>query len=136
MGFVSNTWSQTVDMRAQGLRDRGFLVLKVDNRGSDRRGLNFEGAIKHDMGNLEVIDQAEGVQWCVNLGLADSKRVGIYGWSYGGYLSAMCLMKAPDVFKCAVSGAPVTSWDGYDTAYTERYMGTPESNPTGYKSSS
>merc|ERR1712217_883061 len=88
------------------------------------------------MGNLEVADQAAAVKWGAQQGLTDSKRVGIYGWSYGGYLSAMCLAKASNVFKCAVSGAPVTSWDGYDTCYTERYMGTPEGNPKGYKTSS
>jgi len=134
--FVANSWGMTVDLRAQALKDRGCLVLKVDNRGSNRRGLAFEGALKHDMGSIEVEDQAEAVRWCVRQGLADEKRVGIYGWSYGGYLSAMCLAKAPDVFKCAIAGAPVTSWDGYDTCYTERYMGTPESNPKGYKTSS
>jgi len=134
--FVSNSWMMTVDLRAQAMRSRGCLVVKVDNRGSNRRGLHFEGALKHDMGALEVEDQAAAVRWCVGEGLADEKRVGIYGWSYGGYLSAMCLARASDVFKCAVAGAPVTSWDGYDTCYTERYMGTPESNPAGYKSSS
>jgi len=134
--FVANTWMMTADLRAQAMRSRGCLVLKVDNRGSNRRGLAFEGAVKHCMGSLEVDDQVAGVRWCAERGLADPQRVGIYGWSYGGYLSAMCLAKASDVFKCAVAGAPVTSWDGYDTAYTERYMGTPESNPDGYKSSS
>merc|ERR1712151_1418430 len=98
--------------------------------------MGFEGAVKHDMGSVEVEDQAAGVKWCVEQGLTDKHRVAIYGWSYGGYLSAMCLVKAGDVFKCAVAGAPVTSWDGYDTCYTERYMGTPESNPDGYKRSS
>jgi dipeptidyl-peptidase-4 len=134
--FVSNSWSMTVDLRAQAMCSRGCLVVKVDNRGSNRRGLDFEAPVKHDMGNIEVEDQAAGVRWAVAEGLADESRVGIYGWSYGGYLSAICLAKAPGVFKCAVSGAPVTSWDGYDTCYTERYMGTPESSPKGYKSSS
>lgn len=134
--FVSNSWMMTVDLRAQAMRSRGCLVLKVDNRGSNRRGLAFEAPVKHDMGSVEVDDQAAGVSWCVDQGLADRSRVAIYGWSYGGYLSAMCLAKAGDVFKCAVAGAPVTSWDGYDTCYTERYMGTPEGNPEGYKSSS
>lgn len=134
--FVSDSWGMTVDLRAQAMRGRGYLVLKVDNRGSNRRGLHFEGALKHDMGSVEVEDQAAGVRWCVSQGLTDPKRVGIYGWSYGGYLSAMCLAKASDTFKCAVAGAPVTSWDGYDTCYTERYMGTPESNPKGYETSS
>lgn len=134
--FVANTWGMTADLRAQALRSKGFLVLKVDNRGSNRRGLDFEAPVKFDMGNVEVEDQAAVVRWCADKKLADPKRVAIYGWSYGGYLSAMCLAKAGDVFKCAVSGAPVTSWDGYDTCYTERYMGTPSSNEKGYKTSS
>lgn len=66
-------------------------------------------------------------------GLADPARVGIYGWSYGGYATAMCLCKAPSTFRVGVSGAPVTAWDGYDTHYTERYMGTPEENAEGYR---
>ena len=110
-------------MRAQYYRRRGYLVFKLDNRGSARRGLAFEAAIRHDMGNAEVADQAAGVAWLVSEGLTDPARVGIYGWSYGGYLSAMALMKASDVFAAAVAGAPVTSWDGYDSHYTERYMG-------------
>jgi dipeptidyl-peptidase-4 len=132
---VQDSWGQTVDMRAQYLRGLGYLVFKLDNRGSARRGLAFEGAIKHDMGNLEVRDQVEGVQWLAAQGLADPERVGIYGWSYGGYMSAMALVRAPDTFKVAVAGAPVTHWDGYDTHYTERYMGTPQSNPEGYAAS-
>jgi len=80
-----------------------------------------------------VDDQVAAVEWAVLCGKADPTRVGIFGWSYGGYLSAMCLAKAPMVFRCAVAGAPVAAWDGYDTHYTERYMGTPLSNPEGYK---
>merc|ERR1740123_2420293 len=118
------------------MRSQGVLVLKVDGRGSNRRGLHFEGALKHDMGSVEVDDQVAGVNWCVRQGLTDAARVGIYGWSYGGYMSAMCLAKAPDVFKCAVAGGPVTHWDGYDTCYTERYMGLPSKNVDGYKRSS
>ena len=130
---VSKSWGMTVDMRAQALRDRGYLVFKLDNRGSARRGLAFEGAIKHNMGDLEVKDQAEGVRYLVERGLADPARVGIYGWSYGGYMSAIALMRAPETFKVGISGAPVTHWDGYDTHYTERYMGTPASNAEGYE---
>mmetsp|Transcript_53163 Transcript_53163/g.140506 ORF Transcript_53163/g.140506 Transcript_53163/m.140506 type:complete len:167 (-) Transcript_53163:36-536(-) len=84
------------------------------------------------MGRIEVDDQAAGVAWCVSKGLTDPARVGIYGWSYGGYLSAMCLARAPQVFSAAVSGAPVSHWDGYDTHYTERYMGHPVTNAAGY----
>ena len=133
---VTNAWAMTADLRAQHLRSRGYLVLKLDNRGSDRRGLVFEAPIKHDMGHLELLDQIAGVRWAVGAGLADGARVGMYGWSYGGYMSAMALARHPDVFKVAVAGAPVTHWDGYDTHYTERYMGTPASNPGGYKISS
>jgi len=136
--YVQNGWSlATADLRAQFLREQGFLVLKCDNRGSDRRGLAFEGAIKGDLGRLEVDDQVAAVEWAVSHSLADPARVGIMGWSYGGYLSAMCLARAPSTFRCAVAGAPVTSWDGYDTHYTERYMGgTPQSAPEAYERSS
>jgi dipeptidyl-peptidase-4 len=131
--IAANSWSQTVDMRAQYLRSRGYLVFTLDNRGSSRRGLAFEGALRHDMGNIEVRDQVDGVNWLVAEGLADPERVGIYGWSYGGYIAAMALARAPDTFKVAVAGAPVSHWDGYDTHYTERYMGTPQSNEAGYE---
>lgn len=124
------------DMRAQRLRSLGFAVLKCDNRGSSRRGLAFEGVIRDQLGCFEVQDQVAAVQTVVRMGIADPQRVGIYGWSYGGYLSAMCLCRAPDVFRVAVAGAPVTSWDGYDTHYTERYMSTPKLNPVGYRESS
>jgi dipeptidyl-peptidase-4 len=133
---VTNSWGMTVDMRAQYLRSLGYLVFKLDGRGSARRGLAFEGAIKHDLGNLEVQDQVDGVRWLVEQGLTDGTRVGIYGWSYGGYMSAMALARAPETFKVAVAGAPVTHWDGYDSHYTERYMGTPTSNADGYERSS
>jgi dipeptidyl-peptidase-4 len=145
--LVSNGWGRvsadvasidgpSINMRAQYLRSLGFLVFVLDNRGSPRRGLAFEGAIKHDMGRVEVEDQVDGVRWLVEQGLADPERVGIYGWSYGGYMAALCLARAPETFKVAVAGAPVTHWDGYDTHYTERYMGTPQSNPQGYAASS
>lgn len=133
---VTSGWDMTVDMRAQYLRSLGYLVFKLDNRGSARRGLAFEGAIKNDLGNLEVQDQVDGVKWLVDQGLADPQHVGIYGWSYGGYMAAMALVRAPETFKVGVAGAMVSSWDGYDTHYTERYMGTPASNPAGYASSS
>lgn len=134
--YVSRSWTLTVDMRAQYLSSRGFVVFKVDNRGSARRGLAFEGALKHNMGDVEVQDQVDGVRWLVAQGLADPARVGIYGWSYGGYMAVMCLARAPETFTVAVAGAPVTHWDGYDTHYTERYMGTPQANPAGYRASS
>jgi len=134
--LVVNNWLLTVAMRAQYLRSLGYLVFVLDNRGSARRGLAFEGVIKHRMGHYEVEDQVDGVNWLVSHGFTDPSRVGIFGWSYGGYMSAMCLARAPEIFKVAVAGAPVSHYDGYDTHYTERYMGTPQSNPKGYEESS
>ena len=111
-------------------------MIKCDNRGSFHRGLAFEGALQGDMGNIEVKDQECAARHFAKQGLVDMARVGMFGWSYGGYMSAMALCRAPKTFCCAVAGAPVTSWDGYDTHYTERYMQTPATNPQGYHSSS
>lgn len=132
---VQNEWDMTVDMRAQFLRQQGYLVFKLDNRGSARRGLAFESKLQHDMGNIELRDQVDGVHWLVEQNLAIADRVGMFGWSYGGYMSAMAVARAPETFRVGVAGAPVSHWDGYDTHYTERYMGTPESNPKGYEDS-
>ncbi len=130
--LVVNSWRDTINMRAQYLAQQGYLVLMLDNRGSARRGLEFEGWIRRQMGIIEVQDQVDGVGWLVEKGLADPERVGIYGWSYGGYMAAMCLAQEPETFKVAVAGAPVTHYDGYDTHYTERYLSTPQANPDGY----
>jgi dipeptidyl-peptidase-4 len=134
--MVNDSWLQTVDLRAQWLAQHGFVVLKVDNRGSARRGLAFEAPINRRMGQIEVKDQVEGVRWLGSLGFADTSRVGIYGWSYGGFMTLMALFTAPDVFKAGIAGAPVTFYEGYDTAYTEQYMGTPQDNPQGYRAGS
>ncbi len=134
---VSDDWIATVDLRAQYLSQQGFGVLKVDNRGGFNRGLAFEAALNRNLGSVEVRDQVAGVRWLTaNRAWADTSRVGVYGWSYGGYMTLMCMAKAPEVFSVGVAGAPVTSWDGYDTAYTERYMGTPRNNPDGYREAS
>ena len=131
--LVSRSWTTTVAMRAQLLRQEGFCVAVVDNRGSTDRGLAFEAPLRHRMGTVEVDDQVALVEALVADGTADAARIGIYGWSYGGYMSALCLARRPDVFRAACAGAPVTDWDGYDTHYTERYMGTPADNPDGYR---
>ncbi len=134
--LVADSWRMTTFMRAQYLSNQGFLVFILDNRGSARRGLAFESRIRHHLGEIELQDQVDGVDWLVSQGLTDPTRVGVYGWSYGGYMSLMCMERAPETFKVGVAGAPVTNWDGYDTHYTERYMGTPLSNPDGYRNSS
>ena len=134
---VINAWSMTADLTAQFLSERGFAVWKADNRGSNRRGLRFESAIDRNMGTLEVDDQVDGVRFAAaSWPEVDASRVGITGGSYGGYMTLRCLELAPDVFKAGVAVAPVTAWDGYDTCYTERYMGTPQNNADGYKAAS
>ncbi len=133
---VADEWSLTVDLRAQYLAQQGYLVFKLDNRGSANRGQAFEAALDRRLGTVEIDDQAAGVRRLIADGLADSARVGIYGWSYGGYLACLALLKAPEVFRVGVAGAPVTDWDGYDTGYTERYLGTPADNPDGYRQAS
>jgi len=130
-------WSSTVDLRAQYLAQQGCVVLKLDNRGSANRGLAFEAHLHRLTGDVEVRDQANAVAWMAqNYHYVDATRTGIYGWSYGGYMTLMCMARRPDVFRVGVAGAPVTHWDGYDTGYTERYMCTPATNPNGYEQSS
>lgn len=113
-----------------------MLILQLDNRGTARRGLKFESHLKKNFGRVDAEDQLTGADWLVKQGLAQAGRIGLYGWSYGGFLSAMSLARYPDSFRCAVSGAPVTSWDGYDTFYTEKYMNTPKESPECYKNGS
>lgn len=134
---ITNSWGRmTANLNLQYLREMGFLIFMLDNRGSARRGLRFESGLARQFGTVEVEDQVDGVHWLVAQGLADPHRVGITGWSYGGYMALMCLAKAPDVFKVAVAGAPVTDYAGYDTAYTERYLETPATNAEGYAQTS
>ena len=134
---VTNSWAMTADLTAQFLSDRGFAVWKLDNRGSSRRGKAFESALNRKMGEVEVRDQVDGIKFlAASQPEADVSRVGITGGSYGGYMTLRCLELAPEVFRAGVAIAPVTDWDGYDSGYTERYMGTPASNPSGYASSS
>ena len=99
-------------MRCQRLVESGYVVLRLDNRGSSNRGVAFESPIRFDMGHLEIEDQIDGIQYLIDQGITDPTRVGIYGWSYGGYISAMALVRANEVFKLGIAGAPVTHWDG------------------------
>ena len=133
---VLDAWALTVDLRAQYLAQQGYLVLKLDNRGMAGRGLAFEAHLDRQMGTVEVDDQAAVVEALATAGEIDPERVGIYGWSYGGYMTVMSMLRRSDLFKVGVSGAPVSDWDGYDTGYTERYMGTPQDNAEGYREGS
>ncbi len=120
----------------QILAARGYVVWQLDNRGSKGRGLAFEAPIYRHLGKQEVADQRLGVEHLIQMGFADPNRIGIFGWSYGGYMTIHSLLFAPDVFKVGVAGAPVTDWHNYDTIYTERYMGLPQDNGQAYDASS
>ncbi len=117
----------------QWLVAQGFLVWKLDNRGAWGYGHAFETPLDRRMGEIELVDQLAGVEYLKRLPSVDPDRLGITGWSYGGYMTQMALMRAPDVFACGAGGAGVTDWRLYDTAYTERYMGLPSENPDGYR---
>eukprot|EP01100_Stratorugosa_tubuloviscum_P000377 TRINITY_DN1081_c0_g1_i9.p1 TRINITY_DN1081_c0_g1~~TRINITY_DN1081_c0_g1_i9.p1 ORF type:complete len:831 (+),score=340.76 TRINITY_DN1081_c0_g1_i9:147-2639(+) len=114
----------------------GIVGIIVDNVGSIGRGFQFESHIYKNMGNLEVLDQCTALDYLTDKGIIDPERVAISGWSYGGYMSLMCLAKARKYFKLAIAGAPVTDWRCYDTGYTERYMNLPKDNKQGYDESS
>lgn len=132
--LVSNSFKGLKFLRLHTLASQGYAVVVVDSRGSCYRGQKFESHIKHRMGTTEIEDQVEGLQWLMShVDFIDENRVGIHGWSYGGYLSLMGLAQRPDIFKVAIAGAPVVSWGLYDSVYTERYMNLPEDNDSGYQ---
>ena len=121
----------------QWLADQGFIVAAVDNRGTPGRGRDWEKAVSKHFGSVPLEDQIAGLK---ALGKRfpemDLERVGVYGWSFGGYLSALAVLRAPDVFKAAVAGAPVVDWLDYDTHYTERYLGLPDADAAAYQEAS
>jgi dipeptidyl-peptidase-4 len=119
----------------QHLADRGFVVFQLDNRGSTGRGPAFQAPIWKRLGTVELEDQLAGVDALSAMPFVDPARVAIYGHSYGGFMSALAMLKAPGRFKVGIAGAPVTDWALYDTGYTERYMSTPELNKPGYEGS-
>lgn len=133
---VTNSWGGTRDLWHQHLASEGYLVVCVDNRGTGGRGRDFKHATYANLGKHEVQDQIAGAKYLANLPYVDKSRIGIWGWSYGGYMSSLSLMLGNDVFKSAIAVAPVTTWRYYDTIYTERYLQTPQENPSGYDDNS
>ncbi len=119
----------------QHLADQGYVVFWMDNRGAGNRGTKFENPLYRAMGRPETDDQALGAQWLGSLDFVDEDRIGVYGWSYGGYMALHMLLQKPELYAGGVVGAPVTDWRFYDTAYTERYMGHPETDADAYTAS-
>lgn len=133
---VSNSWNSTNDYWYQMLAQEGYVVVCIDGRGTGFKGAAFKKITQNDLGKYEVEDQIQAAIQLGELPYIDAERIGIWGWSYGGFMSSNCLFKGNDVFKMAIAVAPVTSWRFYDTIYTERYLGTPQNNPDGYDENS
>ena len=133
---VTDSWKGQNYWWLQMLAQQGYVVACVDNRGTGGRGEEFKKQTYLNLGKLETQDQIEAAKYLGSLSYTDPERIGIFGWSYGGYMSSLCLLKGNDVFKAAIAVAPVTSWKWYDTIYTERYMRTLKENPEGYAENS
>ncbi len=132
---VRNDWNPQF-LWDDALAQKGYIIFQVDNRGSYNRGHAFETPIYHHFGKVELEDQLTGVKYLKSLPYVDGSRIGIWGWSYGGFMTLNAMFNVPGVFKVGVSVAPVSDWHLYDTIYTERYMGRPQDNPEGYENSS
>ena len=130
---VTRSWGRTNEMWLQFMAQRGYAVFTVDNRGTGFRGAAFDAPIYRRLGRIEVEDQLTGLDFLQGLEWIDDDRVGVFGWSYGGYMTLMMVMQAPGRFAAGVSGAPVTDWHLYDTYYTERFLGHPDENGEGYE---
>jgi dipeptidyl-peptidase-4 len=120
----------------QILTRAGYIVFQLDNRGGAFRGNAFQSPIYGQLGKVEIADQVQGAHWLAAQSFVDPARIGVWGWSYGGYMTLMLMFKAPEVFRTGVAVAPVTDWTLYDTHYTERYLNRPQDNSAGYEASS
>ena len=133
---VNNEWNSTDDYWFMMLSQQGYIVACVDGRGTGFKGADFKKVTQLQLGKYEVEDQIDAAKVLGNYTFVDKARIGIFGWSYGGFMASNCIMKGNDVFKMAIAVAPVTNWRFYDSVYTERYMTTPQENASGYDDNS
>ncbi|GAA4238192.1 S9 family peptidase [Postechiella marina] len=133
---VANSWNSANDYWYQSLAQQGYIVVCIDGRGTGFKGAKFKKVTQNELGKYEVEDQIEAAKILGKRTYIDASRVGIWGWSFGGFMSSNCLFKGNNVFKMAIAVAPVTSWRFYDSIYTERYMTTPQENASGYDENS
>ena len=134
--MVQNTYMALLRRWEMYMAQRGYLVYVQDNRGTQNRGLAFEQAIHGQCGQAEMADQMEGVKMLMDLPYVDKDRIGVHGWSYGGFMTISLITNYPDVFKVGVAGGPVIDWKWYEVMYGERYMDHPDRNPEGYAKTS
>ncbi len=130
--LITNSFPASGNLWYEYMTQRGYIVFTMDGRGSSNRGLKFEQAVFRNLGETEMNDQLKGVEYLKSLPYVDSKKLGIHGWSFGGFMTTSFMLKHPDVFKVGVAGGPVIDWSMYEIMYTERYMDTPKENPEGY----
>ena len=133
---VSNAWDGRNTIWFNLLAQKGYIVLCVDGRGTGYRGTKYKKATYKNLGKYEIEDQIAAAQWIGSQSFVDAGRIGIFGWSFGGYMASLAMTKGADVFKVGIAVAPVTTWRYYDTIYTERYLQTPQENPQGYDENS
>jgi dipeptidyl-peptidase-4 len=133
--MVTNSWLAGANTWMAAWASDGFIVFTLDNRGSYNRGVEFEQIPHRQLGTPEMEDQLTGVEYLKNLPFVDASRLGIHGWSYGGFMTTTLMARAPGVFKVGIAGAPVIDWSMYEIMYTERYMDTPKENSEGYEKS-
>ena len=132
--MVTDSWLWGASGNDLLMAARGYVVFTLDNRGSANRGLPFEDVTHHRLGEAEMADQMQGIDWLRNQSWCDTTRIGVHGWSFGGFMTTNLMLTHGDVFKVGVAGGPVIDWKYYEIMYGERYMGTPQANPEGYKS--
>ena len=133
--LVTGSWRHGSSGWEAYMAQRGYVVFVVDNRGTNNRGRAFEDIIHRNLGVTEMADQMKGVEFLKSLPYVDADRIGVHGWSYGGFMTTNLMLTHPDVFKVGVAGGPVIDWSNYEIMYGERYMDRPQDNPEGYKNS-
>jgi dipeptidyl-peptidase 4 len=131
--LIHNSFPESGNLWFEYMAQHGYIVFTMDGRGSWNRGMDFEQATFRKLGDVEIADQMKGVEYLKSLPYVDAERMGVHGWSYGGFMTTSLMLKHPGVFKCAVAGGPVMDWKMYEVMYTERYMDRPEDNPKGYE---
>jgi dipeptidyl-peptidase-4 len=134
--MIQNRWLGGGNLWMAYMASKGYIVFTLDNRGSSNRGLEFENIIHRQVGEVEMRDQLAGINFLKSLNYVDTSRIGIHGWSFGGFMTTSLMSRHPDVFKTGVAGGPVIDWKYYEIMYTERYMDMPQENPEGYAKNS
>ncbi|MDX9812907.1 MAG: DPP IV N-terminal domain-containing protein [Bacteroidales bacterium] len=134
--MIDKSWTGGAGFFLNFMAQQGYVVFTLDNRGSDNRGFDFESIIHRQLGEIEMADQMAGIRYLKALSFADTSRIGVYGWSYGGFMTINMMLRNPGVFRTACAGGPVIDWKWYEVMYGERYMDTPVNNPEGYRKSS